>query len=132
MVMGTYASPPLGPMKGGQSTTDKTLRVVVYPSYGPGLDDDSRSTVLMVSYAWTADAQAWGALMGDDEGSREMLKHIVLRDLVQVHQFTEAGAAFLAEQWEECKPYSWVRDPHTMGTCLGPRQTRYIQLGRAC
>jgi len=43
---------------GGQSFTDRIVRTVVYPSYGPGtgVGPDTGDAVLIASYCWTDDA----------------------------------------------------------------------------
>lgn len=97
-------------IQGGQSITDSMSRVIVYPSYG----QFDRSHVLLASYAWTSDAQALGALIARPEAAHE-LKRIVLRDLVDVHGFNEAGAAFLESEWVDAFSHSWMTDPRTMG-----------------
>ena len=93
----------------GQSITDWMSRVVVYPSYGK----DQRSPVLIVSYAWTSDAQALGALFAPKDAPE--LKRVLLRDLVKVHGFNEDGAKYLEQQWVDVFPYNWSVDPRTMG-----------------
>ena len=93
----------------GQSTTDWMSRVVVYPSYGK----DERSSVLIVSYAWTSDAQALGSLFAPKDAPE--LKRILLRDLVKVHGFNEDGAKYLEQQWVDAFAHNWSADPRTMG-----------------
>lgn len=113
-LMKKYQQPQFsfGPIVGGQSYTDRMLRTVVYPSYGE--DCGEKSTVLMVSYCWTEDANRLSSLLGD--ASKEELKDIVLRDLTAVHGFypTE-GYEFLKSQWEDHFAWSWSDQPDFMG-----------------
>lgn len=82
-----------GPIVGGQSSTDRMIRTVVYPSYG--VKSGRKSTVLVVSYTWTADAIQWSSLLGKE--SEEQLRNIEVRDLAAVHGFDETGLKFLKE-----------------------------------
>lgn len=112
-----------GPIFGGQSHTDRMVRTVVYPSYGES--GGEKSTVLMVSYCWTEDANRWGALVG--ERSEEELKDIVLRDLVAVHGFyRDAGYEFLADQWVEHFAWSWSEQPEFMGTLYNASTSSHL------
>ncbi|EJD00156.1 FAD/NAD-binding domain-containing protein [Fomitiporia mediterranea MF3/22] len=104
-----------GAIVGGQSQTDNMARTIVYPSYGAS--SGRKSTVLLASYAWTADALALSALMGDDEKSKALLKRRILQDLVAVHGFKpEEGYAFLELEYVEAFTWSWGRNLYTMGT----------------
>ncbi|KAH9835191.1 FAD/NAD-binding domain-containing protein [Rhodofomes roseus] len=124
--MKTYQKPEYqyGAIVGGQSYSDRMVRTVVYPSYGEGKGE--KSTVLMVSYCWTEDANRWSALFGD--ASEEQVKDIVLRDLVAVHGFLpDEGYTFLKDQWVDSYKYSWAVHPESMGAygMFGPGQFSY-------
>ncbi|KAH9926686.1 uncharacterized protein B0H18DRAFT_1005121 [Fomitopsis serialis] len=125
-VMAKYQQPdyPYGAIVGGQSSNDRMVRTVVYPSYGE--NGGEKSTVLIVSYCWTEDANSWTALFGDS--SKEEVKDIVLRDLVAVHGFRQAdGHKFLESQWVDSYQWSWAAQPDYMGAFgyFGPGQFSY-------
>ncbi|CAE6367727.1 unnamed protein product [Rhizoctonia solani] len=113
---------------GGQSTTDRTARTIVYPSHGR---QDELSTVLIVSYAWTSDALVLGAMMhGPGSAEEERLKQIMLGDLAYVHQGgrssedEEITLQFLINQFEYMYPFDWQHNPLAMGAfgLFGPSQ----------
>lgn len=60
---------------GGQSYSDRSVRTVVYPSYGL----TTNTNVLIASYCWTQDAIRLGALMNSGKDADERLKELVLR-----------------------------------------------------
>lgn len=132
-LMKKYQQPQynFGPIYGGQSNTDRMVRCVVYPSYG-GQWGGEKSTVLIVSYCWTEDANRWSALVG--ERSKEELKDIVLRDLVAVHGFSEVdGYKFLVDQWMGHFAWSWSDQPDFMGASYNTgmlHRTDYIWMAR--
>ncbi|KZT10365.1 amine oxidase [Laetiporus sulphureus 93-53] len=110
-----------GPIVGGQSFTDRMVRTVVYPSYG--VNTDTPSAVLIVSYAWTNDSLRWGSLFG--ASTSDQLKEIVCRDLAAMHGFEPVeGVACLKSKWVECSPFSWTNNPYSMGAYgfFGPGQ----------
>ncbi|KZT70525.1 amine oxidase [Daedalea quercina L-15889] len=114
-----------GHIVGGQSYTDRMVRTVVYPSYGE-CGTGAKSTVLMVSYCWTEDANRWGALFKGC--SKEETQDIILRDLVAVHGFyPDEGYKFLASQWLDSYTWSWGTEPESMGAYgfFGPGQFSY-------
>ncbi|KAF9486974.1 hypothetical protein BDN71DRAFT_568475 [Pleurotus eryngii] len=95
---------------GGQSTTDRPVRTIVYPSYGL---PDTPSTVLMASYCWTNDAERLGALIGTGKDTyNDQLKELVLRDLAVVHNL---DISFFDGEFLEMYPWDWTHDPLTMG-----------------
>ncbi|KAF4575443.1 hypothetical protein EYR40_004817 [Pleurotus pulmonarius] len=95
---------------GGQSTTDRPVRTIVYPSYGL---PDTPSTVLIASYCWTNDAERLGALIGTGKDTyNDQLKELVLRDLAAVHNL---DISFFDEEFLEMYPWNWSHDPLTMG-----------------
>ncbi|GJE93599.1 FAD-dependent oxidoreductase [Phanerochaete sordida] len=107
--MQTYGR--FGEIVGGQSFSDVMSRRVVYPSYG--VDSDTPSTVLMVSYTVGSDALPWTGLVGQDR--EEALKRKVIDDLVGIHGFDDRGRKQLQEQWEDAAVHSWTTDQNTLG-----------------
>lgn len=100
---------------GGQSSTDRPVRCVVYPSHGSG-----ESRVLIASYCWTADAERLGALIDTNKdkfgtGYDERLKSLVLGDLAVVHNLP---IEFLQEQCEDIYAWSWDHNPLSAGKYL--------------
>ncbi|KAF8872619.1 hypothetical protein BD779DRAFT_331003 [Infundibulicybe gibba] len=92
---------------GGESYTDRPIRVIVYPSHG-----DRRSTTLIASYCWMEDAQRFGALMGTGKQEFEgQIKEMVIRDLALVHDVSED---FLNSQYEEHFAWNW-HQPRFLG-----------------
>ncbi|KAG8793837.1 hypothetical protein FRC12_001467 [Ceratobasidium sp. 428] len=112
-----WKDPRVGITEGGQSTTDRFARTIVYPSQG-----DFTSTALIVSYCWTQDSLAIGALM-HEKGSPayKRLKQIMLEDLAWVHEFPLNE---LEEQFEEMYPFDWSHNPFSVGAfgLFGPGQ----------
>ncbi|CAE6450032.1 unnamed protein product [Rhizoctonia solani] len=108
-------------IKGGQSTTDRMARTIVYPSYG-----DGKSTVLIASYSWTQDAVALGAwIQGRGTPAEARLKELMLADLEFVHH----GHITLEElnnEYEDMFPWDWTHHPDSMGAfgLFGPDQYR--------
>ncbi|KAG9124514.1 hypothetical protein FRC07_011336 [Ceratobasidium sp. 392] len=112
-----WKDPSVGITEGGQSTTDRVARTIVYPSQG-----NFTSTVLIVSYCWTQDSLAIGALM-DKEGSPpyERLKQVMLEDLAEVHKFPLEK---LIQEYEHMYPFDWSHNPNSIGAfgLFGPSQ----------
>ena len=87
----------------------------VYPSYPKDAKPEEISKVLIVSFAWTQDAERLGALMNGDGTAKPELIDIVFRGLAAVHgvtvewleQFYTPGDYFA---WD------WNHDPLTMGS----------------
>ncbi|KAG9122927.1 hypothetical protein FRC07_000492 [Ceratobasidium sp. 392] len=107
----------VGITEGGQSTTDRVARTIVYPSQG-----NFESTVLIVSYCWTQDSLALGALM-QEKGSQayERLKQIMLLDLAKVHGLTFEK---LEKEFDGMYPFDWSHNPFSIGAfgLFGPGQ----------
>ncbi|KAH7322242.1 hypothetical protein B0J17DRAFT_772804 [Rhizoctonia solani] len=106
---------------GGQSTTDRMARTVVYPSHG-----DGKSTVLIASYSWTQDAIALGAWMqGRDTAAEERLKDLMLADLEYIHR-GHITLESLNNEFEDMFPWDWTHHPDSMGAfgLFGPDQYR--------
>ncbi|CAE6492886.1 unnamed protein product [Rhizoctonia solani] len=109
-------------IRGGQSSTDRMARTIVYPSHG-----DGKSTVLIVSYSWTQDAVALSSLMrGHGTPEEERLKELMLADLAYVHQKDGITIDFLREQFQDMFPWDWTNHPYSMGAfgMFGPSQFR--------
>ena len=92
---------------GGQSLTDRSLRQVVYPSFGDV--ESGKTTTLIASYCWTDDADRLGALVDND---KNFLVDLVLRELADVHN---VDLNFLRGQLIGTHAWSWSHDPYTMG-----------------
>ncbi|KAB5590639.1 bifunctional amine oxidase [Ceratobasidium theobromae] len=115
-------------INGGQSSTDRMVRTVVYPSYGGG-----QSKTLIASYVWTQDSTTLGSMMGPSEDAQRMLKQVVLADLAAVH---DLPLEFLQNDLEEIYPYDWSNHINSMGAfgVFGPSQFNefYLALTRPC
>ncbi|QRV73417.1 Flavin containing amine oxidoreductase [Ceratobasidium sp. AG-Ba] len=97
---------------GGQSTTDRTARTIVYPSHGSG-----KSTVLIVSYAWTSDSMILGAMMhGPGSAEEERLKQVMLGDLAYVHKENGITLEQLINEFEYMFPFDWQHNPLSMAS----------------
>ncbi|KDN47264.1 hypothetical protein RSAG8_03743, partial [Rhizoctonia solani AG-8 WAC10335] len=108
-------------IKGGQSTTDRMARTIVYPSYGGG-----KSTVLIASYSWTQDAVALGAwIQGRNTAAEDRLKDLMLGDLAYIHQ-NQITRAQLDSEYDGMFPWDWTHNPDSMGAfgVFGPDQFR--------
>ena len=87
----------------------------MYPSYPKDAKPEEISKALIVSYAWTQDAERIGALINADGTAKPELIKVVFRDLAAVHgvsvewleQFYTDGDYFA---WD------WYQDPLTMGS----------------
>ncbi|KAK2462147.1 hypothetical protein APHAL10511_005845 [Amanita phalloides] len=108
---------PLGITGGAQSKTDSPLRTVVYPSYG-----DGRSTVLIASYCWTADAERLAALIERDKPS---LVAMVLEELAKIH---DVKLRFLRKQLIDTFAWSWTNNAYTMSStaAFGPGKFKNV------
>ncbi|CEL61410.1 Putative bifunctional amine oxidase DDB_G0291301 OS=Dictyostelium discoideum GN=DDB_G0291301 PE=1 SV=1 [Rhizoctonia solani AG-1 IB] len=107
-------------IRGGQSSTDRMARTIVYPSHG-----DGKSTVLIASYSWTQDATALGSLMqGRGTPEEERLKELMLADLAYVHAKDGIDIKFLREQFQDMFAWDWTHHPYSMGAfgLFGPSQ----------
>ncbi|CUA67491.1 hypothetical protein RSOLAG22IIIB_03144 [Rhizoctonia solani] len=70
---------------GGESTTDKPMHTVVYPSYGIG----GSSAVLIVGYAWGQSAARIGPMVHGDKVQQCFL-NTILRDLTEMHDIRDS------------------------------------------
>ena len=87
----------------------------MYPSYPKDAKPEEISKVLIVSYAWTQDAERLGALMNGDGTAKPELIEMVFRDLAAVHGVTVEWL----EQFYTDGDYfawNWYQDPLTMGS----------------
>lgn len=103
---------------GGQTYTDSLLRTVVYPSYGDV--QHGNTSVIIASYSWTEDAERLSALIDKDN---DLLRRLVLQDLAEIHN-VDLGK--LTDEYIDIFPWSWSRDPYTMGAFafFGPGKYR--------
>ncbi|KAG8721834.1 hypothetical protein FRC12_007073 [Ceratobasidium sp. 428] len=116
-----WKDPEVGITQGGQSTTDRVVRTIVYPSQG-----DFGSTVLIASYCWTQDSLAIGALMQDENSpAYARLKQVMLADLAFVHNYPLEK---LEKQYDGMWPFDWTHNPLSMGAfgLFGPNQFKAV------
>ncbi|KAG8714986.1 hypothetical protein FRC09_017049 [Ceratobasidium sp. 395] len=112
-----WKNPNVDITRGGQSTTDRFARTIVYPSQGNFV-----STALIVSYCWTQDSLVMGALMqGKGSPAYERLKQILLEDLAHVHNVRLED---IANEFEDMYPFDWNHNPYSAGAfgLFGPGQ----------
>ncbi|PPQ75098.1 hypothetical protein CVT24_010061, partial [Panaeolus cyanescens] len=107
--------------KGGSSYTDRSVRVVVYPSYGIGEEGPG---VLIVSYTWTQDAARLGSLIKTPDWenvlnpnrrtppSEEVLLRVIYEDLAILHDVTVEQ---LRADTLDYHAFDWYGNPYTMG-----------------
>lgn len=109
---------------GGQSSTDRPIRDIVYPSYGP---DDShpngqKSNCMIAAYNGMQDSQRLGGLMkGKDTPEERTMLDLVMRDLAFVHK---VDVEMLWDEFEDYYPWDFYRDEFQLGAfCqFGPSQ----------
>ncbi|KAF8879816.1 hypothetical protein BD779DRAFT_1446679 [Infundibulicybe gibba] len=111
---------------GGQSSTDRPVRTVVYPSHG-----DGESKTLIASYCRSEDAQRFGSLIGTGKPEYEnQIKEMVIRDLALVHEVPER---FLTEDYQEHFAWNW-HHPGSLGAFAffnpGEFELPYIHLNK--
>ncbi|RDB23899.1 hypothetical protein Hypma_008897 [Hypsizygus marmoreus] len=112
---------------GGQSSTDRPIRDIVYPSYGP---DDSHpgskmSNCMIAAYNGMQDSQRLGGLMkGRGTPEEKILLDLVMRDLAAVHNLNVDD---LWKEYEDYYPWDFYRDQFQLGAfCqFGPGQFKY-------
>jgi monoamine oxidase len=111
---------PAGPVRGGQSYTDRPTRTVVYPSYGI---DSGGKAVMIASYNWCQDASRFGSLIkGHDSLEEKQLIDIILRDIAVLHG---VEYEWLKEkQYEDHFAWNWNQYEYTRGAFafFGPGQ----------
>ncbi|KAG8835722.1 hypothetical protein FRC17_001513 [Serendipita sp. 399] len=100
-------------IEGGQSYTDRPCRAVVYPSLGPGLENSSKSNVLIASYNGMQDSQRLGALMrGHDSPEEKVLLGLIMKDLSVIHN---KPLRELEEQYIDHHAWDWYANSGTLG-----------------
>ncbi|KAG5634273.1 hypothetical protein H0H81_002578 [Sphagnurus paluster] len=112
---------------GGQSHTDRPVRDIVYPSYGPdeshtGYAGFKKSNCLIASYSGMQDSQRMGGLMkGRETPEEKILLDLVIRDLAAVHNLNPDD---LWNEYEDYFPWDFHRDQFQLGAfCqFGPGQ----------
>ncbi|KAG8988954.1 hypothetical protein FRB90_002474 [Tulasnella sp. 427] len=98
---------------GGQSTSDRCVRTVVYPSHGKSFSKTQPdSHVLIASYSWTQDALRLGNLISAGDKCKEQVKDLVLRDLAAIHN---VRYKFLKDQYIDHFGWDWQHDEYTQG-----------------
>ncbi|KAG5637252.1 hypothetical protein H0H81_005251 [Sphagnurus paluster] len=116
---------------GGQSSTDRPIRDIVYPSYGPddshfGSEPFQKSNCMIASYTGMEDSQRMGGLMkGRGSPEEKILLDLVIRDLAAVHNLKPE---VLWEEYEDYFPWDFHRDQFQLGAfCqFGPGQFKNI------
>ena len=89
---------------GGFSFTDRSIRLIVYPSY--------KSTVLIASYSRPRDSLVLQSLIGSGNIAHERLKSLVLRDISAVHG---VSIEKLHSKYETHFAFDWGHDPFAHG-----------------
>jgi monoamine oxidase len=95
---------------GGQSYTDRLVRIIVYPSAGDV--QNGKTTTLIASYCRHEDAVRLVALVENDKPG---LIKIVLRDLAEIHN---VSVGFLEKELIDSIAWSWTSDVNAMGEYL--------------
>ncbi|KAB5590640.1 bifunctional amine oxidase [Ceratobasidium theobromae] len=145
-------------IKGGQSSTDRMVRTVVYPSYGEG-----KSKTLIASYVWTQDSTNLGAIVTQSREELEkmeknlneldpklsvellqlgmlkckkkrLLEQVVLKDLTEIHNLPDT--INLKDKLIDTYSWDWATHINSMGAfgLFGPSQFSefYTGLTRPC
>lgn len=100
---------------GGQSSTDRPIRDIVYPSYGPDASHpgSEKSNCMIASYNGMQDSQRLGGLFkGKGTPEEKVLIDLVLRDLAAVHL---VDVNMLKEQLEDYYPWDFHHDQFQLG-----------------
>ncbi|GLB43333.1 putative flavin containing amine oxidoreductase [Lyophyllum shimeji] len=114
-------------IEGGQSSTDRPIRDIVYPSYGPddshaGWQNWKKSNCMIAAYNGMQDSQRLGGLMkGRGTPEEKVLLDLVMRDLAAVHK---VAVQQLWDEYEDYYPWDFYRDQFQLGAfCqFGPGQ----------
>ncbi|KAG8910088.1 hypothetical protein FRC00_008904 [Tulasnella sp. 408] len=107
---------------GGESYTDRMIRLVVYPSYG--LEGPDLTTVLIASYVWASDATYLGSLINSGVEADMRLKTIVLQDLARLHNIP---LSMLEGEYVDHFAFNWQHDPFAQGK---PRGAAFFRPGQ--
>ena len=100
---------------GGQSSTDRPIRDVVYPSYGPDEShpNNKKSNCIVASYNGMQDSQRLGGLMkGRDTPEEKAMLDLVMRDLAAVHK---VDVEKLWDEFEDYYPWDFYRNEFQLG-----------------
>jgi monoamine oxidase len=103
---------------GGQSSTDRPIRDVVYPSYGPDEShpNNKKSNCMIASYNGMQDSQRLGGLMkGKDTPEERAMLGLVMRDLAALHNM---DVEKLWDEFEDYHPWDFYRDEFQLGDYL--------------
>jgi monoamine oxidase len=103
---------------GGQSSTDRPIRDIVYPSYGPDESHpgNQKSNCLIAAYNGMQDSQRLGGLMkGKDTPQERIMLDLVMRDLAAVHN---VDVEKLWDEFEDYHAWDFYRDEFQLGNCL--------------
>jgi monoamine oxidase len=106
-------------IKGGQSSTDLSIRVCVYPSYG--FNCPNPPGVLLASYTWAQDARRLGCLaQGKGTPSDDLLLEVTLNNVAKLHGITRDQMGPVLDHYA----HSWYSDEHARGAfaLFGPAQ----------
>ncbi|KAI9895059.1 MAG: hypothetical protein M1814_000284 [Vezdaea aestivalis] len=105
------------PILGGESFTDLSIRMIVYPSYGFAVKDPPG--VVIASYTWAQDAHRICSFTSAE--NIPALTALILHSLSQIHN---VSLSMLNEQHISTYPYSWYGSPLSMGAfaAYGPDQ----------
>ena len=103
--------PIKGPIKGGQSYTDRPTRTVVFPSYG--IDVPDAPAVMIACYNWSQDASRFGSLIkGNDTAEEQQLIDIIIEDITVMHGLPPG---YLQDQYESHFAWNWQNYEYTRG-----------------
>lgn len=100
---------------GGQSSTDRPIRDMVYPSYGPDASHpgSQKSNCMIVSYSGMQDSQRVGGLMkGKGTPEEKTMLDLVMRDLAAVHK---VDVEEIWDEFEDYHPWDFHRDEFQLG-----------------
>lgn len=100
---------------GGQSSTDRPIRDIVYTSYGPDKShpNNEKSNCMIASYNGMQDSQRLGDLMkGKDTFEERVMVDLVMRDLAAVHN---VDFKMLWDELEDYHPWDFYRDEYQLG-----------------
>jgi len=100
---------------GGQSSTDRPIRDIVYPSYphDKSHPNNQNSNCMTAAYNGMQDSQRLGGLMkGKDTPEESVLLDLVMRVLAAVH---EVDVEMLWDEFEDCYPWDFYRDEFQLG-----------------
>jgi len=95
---------------GGVSSTDRPIRMVIYPSYGMNKDEGA---TMIVSYSWSQDASRIGSLVqGYNTPEEKLLVDLIIGDLADIHDLDKKYLSGLIVDYHA---YDWSQEPHSAG-----------------